>query len=121
MSKLIIARQIPAVTPLTSENKAGDFQFQDIGGNPVDNPMQTINEDRAAGNAGYARIAFYCLQGRKLCHNGCGIIIGYPHKPDFDNGWQWNGDTKSPTLTPSINCQSCGWHGYLQNGLWREA
>lgn len=24
------------------------------------------------------------------------------------------------TVTPSIQCRVCGWHGYLERGVWRE-
>jgi len=36
--------------------------------------------------------------------------------------WSWNGDTKVPTLTPSILVRAYagwtdGWHGYLKDGI----
>jgi len=31
--------------------------------------------------------------------------------------WDWDGNRETPTLSPSINCEShCGWHGYIRNG-----
>ena len=37
------------------------------------------------------------------------------------NGWRWDGDWDSPTLTPSIQRMGgCNWHGYLTKGEFRE-
>jgi Family of unknown function (DUF6527) len=41
----------------------------------------------------------------------------------FDNGpgpcWSFDGNKEKPTLTPSVHSVGCcGWHGYLQNGIW---
>lgn len=30
--------------------------------------------------------------------------------------WGWNGDRHTPTVTPSIDCQKCGWHKTVVNG-----
>lgn len=30
--------------------------------------------------------------------------------------WTWDGNEAAPTLSPSINCSECGWHGFIQNG-----
>lgn len=37
---------------------------------------------------------------------------------DGMNGWVWNGNIDKPTLTPSILHTSCGWHGYLTDGVF---
>lgn len=34
--------------------------------------------------------------------------------------WQFNGDFEKPTLSPSILC-ACGFHGFIENGKWRNA
>lgn len=38
--------------------------------------------------------------------------------------WQWDGNAETPTLSPSIWLRiengGCGWHGFLQNGVWRS-
>lgn len=38
------------------------------------------------------------------------------------DSWEWNGDMEKPTLSPSININrlptSCGWHGWLRDGVW---
>lgn len=31
--------------------------------------------------------------------------------------WGWNGDRHAPTVSPSINCQQCGWHKTVTNGV----
>jgi hypothetical protein len=36
-------------------------------------------------------------------------IIGAPT-------WSWDGNEANPTLSPSINCGECGWHGFIQAG-----
>ena len=30
--------------------------------------------------------------------------------------WEMTGDEDAPTLSPSIDCQKCGWHGFIQQG-----
>ena len=30
--------------------------------------------------------------------------------------WELIGDESAPTLSPSINCEKCGWHGFIRNG-----
>lgn len=53
-----------------------------------------------------------------------GLIIrcrtNLPHDPQGKNGgvaqWTWNEDRASPTFAPSINCGTCGWHGFIKNG-----
>lgn len=30
--------------------------------------------------------------------------------------WEMTGSEDAPTLSPSIDCQKCGWHGFIQNG-----
>lgn len=30
--------------------------------------------------------------------------------------WTWNENAEKPTLTPSINCGTCGWHGFIVDG-----
>jgi hypothetical protein len=45
---------------------------------------------------------------------------GIKHDPNGQNGgvaqWIWDGNTASPTFTPSINCGGCMWHGYIRAG-----
>lgn len=60
-----------------------------------------------------------CPNGKGLCCHP--IVPGVPNT----NGaiWQWNGDTKEPTLSPSIYCTpdkgGCGFHGFLSRGVLR--
>lgn len=49
----------------------------------------------------------------------CSIAI-YPEKNANDNSWHWNENRASPTAMPSINCNHCKWHGFLQNGKFVE-
>ena len=35
--------------------------------------------------------------------------------------WDWNGNEKEPTITPSIQRRgACEWHGYLTNGEFKQ-
>lgn len=34
--------------------------------------------------------------------------------------WIWNGNREKPTFQPSINCMKCS-HGFIENGVWRDA
>lgn len=45
-----------------------------------------------------------------------------PHDPQGKNGgcaqWGWSNpsDRGAPTFAPSIDCGTCGWHGYIERG-----
>jgi hypothetical protein len=118
--KEIPVRRITAETPLNVEiHRPGDFQYQDVGYNPIDDPLQAIKEDYASGSGGLARFAFVCPRLGILCSHGSGLIIGYKEKPNFKPTWAWNGNIEKPSLTPSINCSfngKCLWHDYVTDG-----
>ena len=42
------------------------------------------------------------------------------HDPNGKNGgvaqWTWDGNREVPPFVPSINCGTCGWHGYIERG-----
>ena len=39
-----------------------------------------------------------------------------------EKSWTWNGDKEKPTLSPSIRVKKeNGWHGFLENGVLRDA
>lgn len=52
---------------------------------------------------------------------GCKGIGGLIFKTKNVDGWSWNGDLDKPTCTPSIlhDKNSCGWHGYLTDGIFK--
>ena len=59
------------------------------------------------------------------CHSGAPHVL-YPDHAEIN--WAapgprrgWDGDEDRPTFTPSILCQSSGWHGYLTRGQLAEA
>ncbi len=56
---------------------------------------------------GGRRIMFICPNSKGYC--------GVPVLPT-ENGWTWDGYEDAPTLTPSIMCHGCGWHGYITAG-----
>lgn len=35
--------------------------------------------------------------------------------------WQFNGNFEKPSIFPSIRCLTCGTHGYVDDGKWRDA
>lgn len=95
---------------------------------PGDFTFWHMSED---GTSGY--LAFKCpcgCNGRNSSlpsdktKDSCEIIrIGKDFKPDSP-GWQWDGNVQHPTLTPSIWSKTdyggCGWHGFLQGGIWKS-
>lgn len=58
------------------------------------------------------------------CPCGCGNIsyCGLtPPSPPGRSHWQFNEDIVNPTLSPSLQMGfPCKWHGYLENGEWRQ-
>jgi len=58
------------------------------------------------------------------CPCGCGSpgilrVLRPIDAPHDSNTWGWDGDEKSPTLSPSIRrLIHCKFHGHLQNGQW---
>jgi hypothetical protein len=60
------------------------------------------------------------------CPCGCGRRDFIPIRPGPYSGnnrdpWGWDGNKETPTVFPSIyNKDTCGWHGWLENGEWRQ-
>jgi hypothetical protein len=101
-------------------------EFLDIAGNPCPPDEKP------------ARFTFRCVRGNdcrdpRLPPLTCGrlLIAQGPHSathgvkrdPNNLNGgraqWDWNGDRRTPTFSPSVNCASnagCRWHGYVRAG-----
>ena len=67
------------------------------------------------------RFNFQCPKRNRRCE---GVVIfgrtNLPHDPQGKNGgiaqWKWDGNREAPTFAPSINCGTCGWHGYIERG-----
>lgn len=56
------------------------------------------------------------------CPCGCGDVaslrIGV-EKPAESPSWKWNGNREKPTLEPSVYAKAtCGYHGWLRDGVW---
>lgn len=62
----------------------------------------------------------------------CGSMHAVGVKPGDPNGWEWNGQKDTPTLSPSIffadghghrpnGNPDCRWHGWLRDGVWHDA
>lgn len=59
------------------------------------------------------------------CPCGCGrvspaMLIRKPKGPELHPSWSWDGNSKAPTLSPSINHEG-HWHGWLKKGEWTDA
>jgi hypothetical protein len=54
-----------------------------------------------------------------LCPCGCGDLGSVNINQSDPYCWKWNGDKDKPTTTPSIKQLSCGWHGYLTDGIFK--
>jgi len=63
---------------------------------------------------------------RFKCPCGCGsfssLSVGLNTKPSNAGHatWQWDGNEETPTLQPSIH-HIDHWHGWLENGIFRDA
>lgn len=68
-------------------------------------------------------IEVYRLPDRRFCvfecpkrpGNECKVMLK-PWPVSDGKTWTMTGDENAPTLTPSINCQKCGWHGFITGG-----
>jgi hypothetical protein len=89
-----------------------------------------VNETRLQDRpAVTAKIFFVCPNAKR-----CGVFLGpkFEDRPSEDEPcvWGWDGNSESPTVTPSINCISekngkptggCGWHGFITAGRMTNA
>jgi hypothetical protein len=52
------------------------------------------------------------------CPRRPGYVCKVPLKPWPINvpTWDHDGNKTAPTVTPSVNCGSCGWHGHIVSG-----
>ncbi|MFO1038146.1 MAG: DUF6527 family protein [Geminicoccaceae bacterium] len=57
-------------------------------------------------------MTFPCPGGR----GRCGIALRPHQKNGVGASWEWDGDREQPTITPSIDCRECGWHGWITKG-----
>lgn len=70
------------------------------------------------------RVAIECLDQimkdgliRADAHCEFPVRVG-SHSGDGDNKvWGWDGNVENPTITPSINCLSCGAHVTIANSV----
>jgi hypothetical protein len=69
------------------------------------------------------RIEMYRTPHRRWCifdcpkrpGNECKVMLK-PWPITDGKTWEMTGSEDAPTLSPSIDCQKCGWHGFIQNG-----
>lgn len=58
---------------------------------------------------------FECPRGKGTCS------VDLKPTPGDGDRWENVGTEDKPTLNPSINCHSCGFHGYMINGALYNA
>ena len=46
----------------------------------------------------------------------CMIALRPIQKLSNGASWEWDGNREAPTISPSINCGGCGWHGWIRAG-----
>lgn len=64
-----------------------------------------------------------------ICPCGCGqygcLTMGKGVKPPDSPSWQWDGNMAAPDLQPSLwhkwGPNKDHWHGWLRNGIWKDA
>lgn len=96
----------------------GDFQFETVGYEVTDDPVGAMRAYEEEGGRGWCRFTWSCPKTGNPCG---GIMIGHPDKPARSPSWRWDGNVEEPTLEPSVNCTGgCGWHGFVQQGEFRE-
>jgi len=84
----------------------GRFEYQDKDGEP-------LPDDLSLSMVG--RFQYKCRgEGREGSH--CSINIANAGYQIEKRNWKLTGTTDSPTITPSINCGDCSWHGYITDG-----
>lgn len=69
-----------------------------------------------------------CVFPCPLDHEATGDRIGRecwvmlkPWPVSDDKTWAWDGNESAPTLSPSIQCVKCGWHGHIVAGRLANA
>lgn len=58
---------------------------------------------------------FGCPRGKGTCS------VEVNPTPGDGPRWENHGSEEAPTFTPSVNCTSCGWHGYIAKGHCTDA
>lgn len=92
----------------------------------------TLAGDPCPADQKSARFTFRCVNWNKdrdprLYPIKCANLLlagatDIKRDPQGQNGgrpqWDWDGNSQSPTFSPSVNCADCGcgWHGYIRNG-----
>ncbi len=52
-----------------------------------------------------------------IANSGHGIVRDAQGRNGGRPQWDWDGNWRAPTFSPSIDCsRHCGWHGYLRAG-----
>lgn len=87
----------------------------------------TCETREALWEAGRAGAFFINESGTRIlceCPCGCGTHMNLPiyrvegAKPE-PTAWIWDGNRKTPTLSPSIrDLAGCFFHGHLREGVW---
>lgn len=81
--------------------------------------------DLAPGTGNIRTLADGSIIFTYVCPCGCGAVTFVGIEKDGDvraASWRWDGNTESPTLSPSLQQHSaCRWHGFMQAGQFINA
>ncbi len=100
-------------------SKPGDFQYQDMGNMPIDDPMDSMRDLWELGYPPRAKFVYRCPTGERVNE----VVIQRPDLPYSHPCWEWNGNTERPTLSPALICHGGGtpcWTGFVSQGQFKD-
>lgn len=84
-----------------------------------DVPMRLVDalfDDKHPGDAKYFSGTADEASGLNfVCPCGCSRVYGINKTI-----WTWTGTREAPTVRDSIQCNPCGWHGWLTDGVFSK-
>lgn len=88
-------------------------------GIPTEPGEVAVREMNGPGGQPHGHYCYFtCPRGTGLC----GVPIKPLGHPPHNDGWDWDGNVRTPTLSPSIKCTGgCQWHGYVRGGTLVDA
>lgn len=91
-----------------------------INGNTIapDQFGYTLKHGASFSPIGVDTIQFRCRNNpKKICVVDLTLGVHVDDDGNKRRRWHWDGNMESPTITPSIGCDSrCGWHGHITAG-----
>lgn len=85
----------------------------DANGYPTEPGEVVVREMNGPSGESNGHYCFFtCPRGKGRC-----VVPIKPNaNPPHNRGWSWDGNVQAPTLSPSILCHGCEWHGYVRAG-----